>query len=113
MKKMKECLYEKIVERKEKIALVGLGYVGMPIAVAFAKKVDVIGFDLNSKKINAYRNSSHAIRNARTPTATYPGNAVGIIIFQNTWFQLQPSTRPASSSSNGTDLKYPFKTQIT
>ncbi len=56
MKKMKECLYEKIVERKEKIALVGLGYVGMPIAVAFAKKVDVIGFDLNSKKINAYRN---------------------------------------------------------
>lgn len=38
MEKMKECLYEKIVERKEKIALVGLGYVGMPIAVAFAKK---------------------------------------------------------------------------
>ena len=48
-------LYEKIVERKEKISLVGLGYVGMPIAVAFAKKVDVIGFDLNAKKIELYK----------------------------------------------------------
>lgn len=49
-------LYEKIVERKEKISLVGLGYVGMPIAVAFAKKVEVIGFDLNAKKIELYKN---------------------------------------------------------
>ena len=48
-------LYEKIVNRKEKIALVGLGYVGMPIAVAFAKKVDVIGFDVNQTKIELYR----------------------------------------------------------
>lgn len=48
-------LYEKIVNREEKIALVGLGYVGMPIAVAFAKKVDVIGFDLNEKKIELYK----------------------------------------------------------
>ncbi len=49
-------LYEKIVNREEKISLVGLGYVGMPIAVAFAKKVDVIGFDLNEKKIALYQN---------------------------------------------------------
>lgn len=48
-------LYEKIVNKEEKIALVGLGYVGMPIAVAFAKKVNVIGFDLNSAKIDLYR----------------------------------------------------------
>lgn len=48
-------LYEKIVNRQEKIALVGLGYVGMPIAVAFAKKADVIGFDVNQAKINLYR----------------------------------------------------------
>ena len=40
-------LYKKIVDHQEKLALVGLGYVGMPIAVAFAKKVDVIGFDIN------------------------------------------------------------------
>ncbi len=49
-------LYEKIVNKEEKIALVGLGYVGMPIAVAFAKKVNVIGYDLNTKKIELYKN---------------------------------------------------------
>ncbi len=49
-------LYEKIVAKEEKISLVGLGYVGMPIAVAFAKKVDVIGYDLNAKKIELYKN---------------------------------------------------------
>lgn len=48
-------LYEKIVAREEKLALVGLGYVGMPIAVAFAKKINVVGFDLNAAKIDLYR----------------------------------------------------------
>lgn len=48
-------LYEKIVNKEEKISLVGLGYVGMPIAVAFSRKVDVIGFDLNAKKIELYK----------------------------------------------------------
>lgn len=48
-------LYEKIVNGEEKIALVGLGYVGMPIAVAFAKKVKVVGFDLNEAKIKLYQ----------------------------------------------------------
>lgn len=48
-------LYEKILNGEEKIALVGLGYVGMPIAVAFAKKVKVIGFDLNEAKIDLYK----------------------------------------------------------
>lgn len=47
-------LYEKIVKKEEKISLVGLGYVGMPIAVAFAKKADVVGFDLNREKIDLY-----------------------------------------------------------
>ena len=49
-------LYEKIVKGEEKISLVGLGYVGMPIAVAFSKKVKVVGFDLNAKKIELYKN---------------------------------------------------------
>jgi UDP-N-acetyl-D-glucosamine/UDP-N-acetyl-D-galactosamine dehydrogenase len=49
-------LYEKLVNKEEKISLVGLGYVGMPIAVAFAKKVDVIGFDVNKEKIDLYKN---------------------------------------------------------
>ena len=51
-------LYDDIVSRKEKISLVGLGYVGMPIAVAFAKKADVIGFDLNAEKIAAYKSGA-------------------------------------------------------
>ncbi len=49
-------LFKKIVNKEEKISLVGLGYVGMPIAVAFSKKVDVIGFDLNKEKIELYKN---------------------------------------------------------
>lgn len=48
-------LYEKIIKGEKKISLVGLGYVGMPIAVAFSKKVQVIGFDLNKKKIEMYK----------------------------------------------------------
>lgn len=48
-------LYEKIVAGEEKISLVGLGYVGMPIAVAFARKVKVVGFDLNQEKIKLYQ----------------------------------------------------------
>ncbi len=48
-------LYEKIIRREEKISLIGLGYVGMPIAVSFSKKADVIGFDLNKAKIELYK----------------------------------------------------------
>ena len=48
-------LYEKIVSKEEAISLVGLGYVGMPIAVAFSKKARVIGYDLNEKKIELYK----------------------------------------------------------
>ena len=48
-------LYEKLVNKEEKLSLVGLGYVGMPIAVAFSKKIDVIGFDLNAAKIELYK----------------------------------------------------------
>ena len=44
-------LYDKIVNKEEKISLVGLGYVGLPIAVAFAKKVEVIGFDISKDKV--------------------------------------------------------------
>ena len=48
-------LYENLCNRQEKLALVGLGYVGMPIAVEFAKKIDVIGFDFNTEKIALYK----------------------------------------------------------
>ena len=50
-------LYNKLVDKKESLVLVGLGYVGLPIAVEFAKKnLNVIGFDLNKEKIELYKN---------------------------------------------------------
>ena len=48
-------IYDKLTERKEKLSVIGMGYVGMPIAVAFSKKLDVIGFDINKDKIALYR----------------------------------------------------------
>jgi len=49
-------LCEKLIKKEENLALVGLGYVGMPIAVAFANKgLNVIGFDLNKTKIDLYK----------------------------------------------------------
>ncbi|MDU2149167.1 MAG: nucleotide sugar dehydrogenase [Paeniclostridium sordellii] len=47
-------LYNEIKNGKEKISVIGLGYVGMPLAISFAKKVDVIGFDVNEEKVNLY-----------------------------------------------------------
>ena len=49
-------IYNGLISGKEKLALVGLGYVGMPIAVEFAKHINVIGFDINKKRIEEYRN---------------------------------------------------------
>lgn len=65
-------LYEEIVSGKEKLSLVGLGYVGMPIAVAFARKIKVVGFDLNEKKIELYKNGID------------PTNEVGDEVIRNT-----------------------------
>ena len=50
-----DCLYERLVEGEERLALIGLGYVGMPIAVEFAKHVKVIGFNHNEKRIQQYK----------------------------------------------------------
>lgn len=49
-------IYSGLIAGKEKLALVGLGYVGMPIAVEFAKHIPVIGFDINEKRISEYQN---------------------------------------------------------
>ena len=46
---------EQLTTDRDKIALVGLGYVGLPLAVAFAKKGSVIGFDISAKKIRELR----------------------------------------------------------
>lgn len=49
-------IYNGLINGNEKLALVGLGYVGMPIAVEFAKHIKVIGFDINEKRVNEYKN---------------------------------------------------------
>jgi UDP-N-acetyl-D-galactosamine dehydrogenase len=48
-------LFEKIKNKKEKIAVIGLGYVGMPLAIAFAKVAEVVGFDISKEKVERYR----------------------------------------------------------
>ncbi len=53
-------IYQGLISGTEKLALVGLGYVGMPIAVEFAKHVKVIGFDINEKRVNEYKNGIDA-----------------------------------------------------
>ena len=65
-------LYEKLVSGEEKLSLVGLGYVGMPIAVAFARKIKVVGFDLSEKKIELYKSGID------------PTNEVGNDVIKNT-----------------------------
>ena len=48
-------LFEKIKNKEEKVSVIGLGYVGLPLAVSFAKNVDLIGFDIAEKKIEEYK----------------------------------------------------------
>lgn len=49
-------IYNGLISGKDKLALVGLGYVGMPIAVEFAKHINVIGFDINKNRVEEYKN---------------------------------------------------------
>ena len=44
-------MLESLIDKREKLAVIGLGYVGLPIAVEFAKKISVIGFDINAKRV--------------------------------------------------------------
>lgn len=48
-------LHERIAQREEPLAVIGLGYVGLPLAIAFSKRADTIGFDVNAEKIESYR----------------------------------------------------------
>ena len=48
-------MYNKLLDKKAKLALIGLGYVGLPIALEFAKKISVIGFDINEERLAKMR----------------------------------------------------------
>ena len=49
-------MYQDLLDKKKKLAVIGLGYVGLPIALEFAKKIKVIGFDINSNRVKMMRN---------------------------------------------------------
>ncbi len=49
-------MYQELIDKKKKLAVIGLGYVGLPIALEFAKKISVIGFDINADRINLMQN---------------------------------------------------------
>lgn len=49
-------IYDKLIEKEDTLAVIGLGYVGLPIALEFAKKIKVIGFDINAKRVEMMRN---------------------------------------------------------
>jgi len=75
-------LYEKIVKKEEALSLIGLGYVGMPIAVEFAKRgVKVIGYDLNAEKIETYKSGID------------PTHEVGDDVIKNTTVQFTSDER--------------------
>ncbi len=49
-------LYDQLINKEEKLAVIGLGYVGLPIALEFARKISVIGFDINAKRVEMMKN---------------------------------------------------------
>ena len=49
-------MYQELLDKKKILAVIGLGYVGLPIALEFAKKIKVIGFDINAKRVEMMRN---------------------------------------------------------
>jgi len=50
-------MYQELIDKKKKLAVIGLGYVGLPIALEFARKIKVIGFDINAKRVDMMRNN--------------------------------------------------------
>ncbi len=73
-------LYKKIMNKEEKISIVGLGYVGMPLAVAFARKADVIGFDISREKIELYQKGID-------PTKEVGDDAIKETTVEFTWYE--------------------------
>lgn len=104
-------IYSGLISGREKLALVGLGYVGMPIAVEFAKHIQVIGFDINERRVEEYRNGidstneiGDAIRNTTVDFTSDPARlreAKFIIVAVPTPINADttPDLRPVKSAS--------------
>ena len=54
---MSELIYDRMLKGEAKLAVIGLGYVGLPIALDFARKIKVVGFDINQERVNMMKNS--------------------------------------------------------
>jgi len=54
---MSNSIYNKLLAKEAKLAVIGLGYVGLPIALEFARKIKVVGFDINQARVDLMRNS--------------------------------------------------------
>jgi len=67
-------IYQDLIEKKTKIAIIGLGYVGLPIALEFARKLSVIGFDINSKRIEMMKN--HIDPSKEVPKEAFEGRDI-------------------------------------
>ena len=53
---MDALIYDRLVKKESKLAVIGLGYVGLPIALEFALKIKVVGFDINQKRVDLMKN---------------------------------------------------------
>ncbi|MFN5444143.1 MAG: nucleotide sugar dehydrogenase [Crocinitomicaceae bacterium] len=54
---MNNSIYQKLIDKKAQLAVIGLGYVGLPIALEFARKIKVVGFDINQQRVDLMRNN--------------------------------------------------------
>ena len=54
---MNNSIYNKLVKKETTLALIGLGYVGLPIALEFARKIKVVGFDINAERVDMMKNN--------------------------------------------------------
>ena len=67
-------IYQDLIDKKAKIAIIGLGYVGLPIALEFARKLSVIGFDINAKRIEMMKN--HMDPSKEVPKEAFEGRDI-------------------------------------
>tara|TARA_Y100000385_G_scaffold238116_1_gene252968 strand:- start:84 stop:1388 length:1305 start_codon:yes stop_codon:yes gene_type:complete len=54
---MSTSIYQKLIDKEAKLAVIGLGYVGLPIALEFARKIKVVGFDINAERVEMMKNN--------------------------------------------------------
>src|SRR5215203_627719 len=59
-------MYQELIDKKAKLAVIGLGYVGLPIALEFAKRISVIGFDISHKRVELMRHGIDPSKEVKT-----------------------------------------------